>query len=408
MPYHKLIRAKGGFKMKRIVQLAVVMLVAVLILLPGNSKAAGKEIVIGFLNELTGFMAPAGIPGMQGVKTMLEVKGYKVDGRPIKLVVEDTGCEPAQALDKVRKLVEVDKACIIVGPIFGGTHLAIAPYLDKVKVPALTIEGNWESAALDNKWSWIVSGGLIQHNYQEGIYAYKVAGYKTATILFPDYAGGPNFYEGFRRGFTESGGKIVQEQFFPVTTKDFTPYLLALKPADVLAVFPVGEATFAFYKAVNDLKLKIPILGGPDEMGNPAILNMLKGGPPGLLISVPYFYTMNTPGNKEFVKAYQKQWKELPGHTSGSAAAAMQVALEAIRKAGGDTSGPALAKALGTIDMETIRGRITMTPDRVGTVSYSIASVVKKADGTYTYKILKTTKVSCKKVGNKLTYAIQE
>jgi branched-chain amino acid transport system substrate-binding protein len=393
--------------MKRMVQWAVVMLVAVLILLPASSKAAG-EVVIGFLNDLTGFMAPAAIPGMQGAKTMLEIKGYKVDGRPIKLVVEDTACEPAQALDKVRKLVEVDKASIIVGPIFGGTHLAIAPYLDKVKVPSLTIEGNWETMALDNQWTWIVSGGLIQQNYQMGIFAYKDAGYKTATILFPDYAGGPNFYEGFKKGFTESGGKIVQEQWFPVTAKDFAPYLLALKPADVLAVFPVGEATFSFYKAVNDLKLKIPIFGGPDEMGNPAILNALAGGPPGLKISVPYFNTMDTPGNKEFVQAYQKQWKELPGHTSGCAAAAMQVALEAIKKAGGDTSGPALAKALGTTNMETIRGRITMTPDRVGTVPYSVASIVKKADGTYSYKVLKTTKVTCKKVGNKLTYSVSE
>jgi branched-chain amino acid transport system substrate-binding protein len=393
--------------MKRIIQLSAMILAAAIVFVPCESRAA-DEIVIGFLNDLTGFMAPAAIPGMQGAKTMLQIKGSKVDGRPIKLVIEDTACEPAQALDKVRKLVEVDRACMIVGPIFGGTALAIAPYLDKVKVPDLTIEGNWETMALDNHWTWIVSGGLIQQDYQMGIYAYKNAGYKTATSLFPDYAGGPNFYEGFKRGFTESGGKIVQEQFFPVTTKDFTPYLLALKPADVLVVFPVGEATFGFYKAVNDLKLKIRIFGCPDEMGNPAILNALKGGPPGLLISLPYFYTMDTPGNKEFVSAYQKQWKELPGHTSGCAAAAMQVALEAIKKAGGDTSGPALARALGTIDMETVRGRITMTPDRVGTVSYSVASIVKKADGTYSYKVLKTTKVACKKVGNKLTYSIVE
>jgi branched-chain amino acid transport system substrate-binding protein len=398
--------------MKRFVRLAVVLLMAVVILLPllftpCNSQPAG-EIVIGYLTDLTGFMAPPGIPGMKAAKTILNMNGYQVNGRRIKLVVEDSATEPAQAMDKVRKLIEVDKACMIIGPIYGGTHLAIAPYLDKVQVPSLTVEANWEKMALDNRWTWIVSGGLIQHNYPVGAYCYDTLGYRTVSLLYPEMSGGPDFYEGFKRGFTERGGKIVQEQWFPPGTKDFGPYILALQraQADFVQTFAVGEHVFPLYGAVRQLGLKKPIVEAPGESANPAIIKA-NNGPEGLILGTSYLYTLDTPENRKFVAAYQKEWGELPAHVSGAAASAVQVALEALRKAGGDTSGKALAKALGQVDIDTIRGRITMTPDRVGTVPFVIGKVVKGAKGEFTYQILKRYVVACKKEGNKLTYSVK-
>ncbi len=403
---------KGGYEMKRILQLSVVLLVGVLVLFaafftPCHSQPA-KEIVIGYLSELTGFMAPPGIPGMKGAKTMLQLSGSKVNGRPIRLVVEDTATEPAQALDKVRKLVEVDKVCMIIGPVYGGTALAIAPYLDKVQVPNLTVEANWEKMALDNRWTWIVSGGLIQHNYPVGPFCYDTLGYRTASVLYPEMSGGPDFYEGFKRGFTERGGKIVQEQWYPPGTKDFGPYILTIQKgqADYVQTFAVGEHVFPEYAAVRQLGLKKPIVEAPGESANPSVLKA-NNGPEGLVVATSYLYTLDTPGNQKFVAAYQKEWKELPAHVSGAAASAMQVALEALKKAGGDTSGQAIAKALGQIDMDTVRGHITMTPDRVGTVSFVIGKVVKGAKGEFTYQILRRSVVACKKEGNKLVYSVK-
>ncbi len=395
--------------MKRKIYVAIAVLIVMVMLVPTlgtacKPKPAG-EIVIGILNEMTGFMAPAGIPGTQGAQTMIQMAGSQMAGRPIKVVIEDTATEPAVALDKARKLVEVDKACIIIGPLFGGTHLAIAPYMDKVKVPSLTIEGNWETMALDNQWTWIVSGGLIQHNYPFGIYAYDKLGYRTVTAIYPDMAGGPDFYEGFKRGFEERGGQMVQLQLFPAGTMDFSPYILALKPADALFSFAVAAHVFPYYKAVRELGVKMPILEGPGELGNPAVINELGDAVVGVIYTTSYLYPLDTPGNKEFVDAYQKQWGELPAHLSGCAAAATQIALEALRKTGGDTSGEALAKALGETDMDTVRGRITMTPDRVGTMTFPIAEIVK-VNGTYTYKILDTSRVKCERVGDKLTYTV--
>ena len=367
---------------------------------------ASDEIVIGILTELSGFMAPAGIPGMKGVRTAIEVAGSKVAGKPIRVVVEDTGTNPAKAMDKVRKLVEIDKACFIMGPLWAETHLAIAPYLDKVKVPSLTLEANWETMALNNHWTWITNGGLIQNTYPLGIMAHDDLGYKKASAIYPEVAGGPDFYEGFRRGFTERGGTVIQEQVFAPETQDFIPYLINVKKeADVVYEFAVGAFIFPFYKAVRELGFKIPTIEGPGEFPNPEVLKAVGDILVGRRFVTSYFYTLDTPGNKVFVEAYKKRWGELPAHVSGCGYSAGQIALEALKLTGGNTSGEALAKALGGISMDTVRGHITLTPDRVGTLDYSAGEVVK-VEGEYTYKYLKTYSVKMSRVGDKLEYSL--
>ena len=57
-----------------------------------------------------------------------------------------------------------------------------------------------------------------------GGYAAEVLGYKTATSMAIDYAAGRASVEGFAAAFTERGGKMIQEQWIPVGTKDIAPY----------------------------------------------------------------------------------------------------------------------------------------------------------------------------------------
>jgi branched-chain amino acid transport system substrate-binding protein len=270
----------------------------------------------------------------------------------------------------------------------------------------MTIEANWETMALNNHWTWMTNGGLIQNTYPLGIMAHNDLGYKKASAIYPEVAGGPDFYEGFRRGFTERGGTVIQEQIFPPETQDFIPYLINVKKgAEVVYEFAVGAFIFPFYKAVQEVGYKIPTIEGPGELPNPEILKAIGDILVGRRFVTSYFYTLDTPGNKAFVQAYKKRWGELPAHVAGCGYSTGQIALEALRQTRGDTSGEALASALGKISMDTVRGHITLTPDRVGTLDYHAGEVVK-VNGEYTYKYLKTYRVKMARVGDKLEYSL--
>ena len=90
----------------------------------GTAQTAGP-IKIGGLFELTGFLAPIGKEAQQGALIALEQMGGKLLGRPVEFVLEDSATDVNTSMDKMRKLVEVDKVRIIVGPIFGGSQDAM-------------------------------------------------------------------------------------------------------------------------------------------------------------------------------------------------------------------------------------------------------------------------------------------
>ncbi len=395
--------------MKRKISLVITVFMAVLLLVPalatGCKPKPSGEIVIGMIAELTGFLSVPGIPAMQAATTAMDVAGYQVDGRPIKFVVEDGATDPSVALDKVRKLVETDKACLIICPLYAASALGIAPYLDEVKVPMICMIEH-PLQILDHNWVWLTQGTMSQENYPMGIYAYKDLGYRKISLLYPEVSGGAEFMEGFKKGFTELGGQIVQEQAFPPDAMDFSPFILKIvKDADALMTFPVGAQHFPFYKAVGDLGFKLPILEGPSELAAAKVLEATGNVAVGTKFLAEYHYMVDTPGNKEFVDAYQKRWGDFPTHVAGTTYSTMQIALEALRKTGGDTSPEALAKALDEISFNTVRGPMKSTPDRVWTVS-NFAFEVVEANGQPAYKYLETFTVAAKKVGGELELSL--
>ncbi len=145
-------------------------------------KAEGP-IVIGILPELTRPLAPAGIPGMRGATVGFEQGPQQIGGRTIKLVVEDSAGDPAMALDKARKLVESDGASMIMMPLLGSSLAAVAPYIEKAKVPGLAVEGQPRDLYLTQKWLWSGVGSQQQVDYGFGKYAFSELGYKTVDIL---------------------------------------------------------------------------------------------------------------------------------------------------------------------------------------------------------------------------------
>ena len=95
---------------KSLVIFGVLALVLSLLTISDVASAAqqgqGKPIKLGVLIDFTGPMSFAGQPVVDGVKMRLEEAGYKVAGRPIQLVVEDSATDASIALEKAKKMVE--------------------------------------------------------------------------------------------------------------------------------------------------------------------------------------------------------------------------------------------------------------------------------------------------------------
>ncbi|QDP22445.1 ABC transporter substrate-binding protein [Bradyrhizobium cosmicum] len=91
-----------------------------------NEGISATEIVIGTHQDLSGPIKGWGVPVSNGMKMAVEEINAAggVQGRKIRLVVEDSGYDPKKAVLASQKLIERDKIFAMVGPMGSPTVLA--------------------------------------------------------------------------------------------------------------------------------------------------------------------------------------------------------------------------------------------------------------------------------------------
>src|SRR5579863_9425970 len=101
--------------------------------------AEDRPVKIGLLTVKTGPLAQGGFQMEQGVSLFLKHRGNKLAGRPAKLIVADTGGNPAGTKTKAQELIERDQVDMIFGPLAAFELLAISDYAAMHKCPILSL-----------------------------------------------------------------------------------------------------------------------------------------------------------------------------------------------------------------------------------------------------------------------------
>lgn len=385
----------------------ITILVLISLLITSGTTLAAKEkepITIGIITSLTGFLMDPGVCHNQGIQVAIKEAPPTIAGRPIKFVVEDEASDPGTAVNKVRKLVETDKASIIIGPFHGGAVVGIAAYVQKMKVPEIGIYAQPNEIAIKYPWLYCIIGTIPKGGSCMGAYAYDVLGYRTATTLTMDYESGYEFVGGFQDIFSEKGGNVIQKQAYPLGTMDFAPYITALKKADTICRFvSFGPQEMGFQRQLHDFGIDTPVTAPEGQPESSYCIKQYKDLALGITYATPYVWTIDTPENKKFVQNFKKMWDgDVPGAMAAIAYTDVKLALEAIKKTGGDTSGDALTSALDEISFKSAMGPISFK-DRLGENLVYIVTI-EKTGGNYVPKILATYKANAEKSGNKVNY----
>lgn len=372
-----------------------------------TSYAEEKPIKIGFIADFTGPLSEHGIAGKQGAILAMEQANNKLNGRPVELIIEDEASDPAVAMDKARKLVETDKVCMILGPFHGGCAGAVSGYANRVQIPQMSFWYSIANAVMTKaKWSWAPFGTLSAVSYPSGAYAYEKLGYRTVATMGTDYVAGRQFIGGGVTGFKDRGGKVIQEQWIPLGTKDFSSYITVLKEADAVFAWFIGLTVIPGLKQLKEYKVKMPVLlPQSGHSTHPKIMAQMGETCLDIITTDLVAWTIDTPENKEFVASYQKRWNELPGGLAYGGYTGVQMAMAALKKTGGDTSPAAIAKALDGIEFKGLLGTIRFGDARIGNANF-VTYKHAKVNGKIVPEVLATSTVATKKVGKKLVQSL--
>lgn len=349
-----------------------------------EKSASVEPIKIGALLDFTGVVADLGPRFEAGIKLRLEEANYEVAGRPIQLILEDGGTDVNISFDKAKKLIERDKVTVMIGPLMGGIQLGLAPYLDEQRVLNFSLI-NIEFPVLKERSNWIGYPGSTYSAYRTmGYYAYDELGYRTMMTSGSDYAAGYSYLGGVADAFKERGGKIIEQQWVPLGTLDFSPYLVATKNADAVAIFFASAGAVARYITQHrGLGVKVPILVTDISSGlEEDTLQELGDKVLGMKGVDNYCWSLKTPMNEKFVAAFEAKYGRKPGGAELNAYVDTSIILAGLEATGGDASFDKLRPAILGLQIETPQGPTSFTPSGHAVVNRYILEV-KYIDGRY-------------------------
>ncbi len=317
----------------------VVFGMVVALALAGSEVGAQQgPIKIGLIIPLTGVFSSNGRDMANGLSLSLAQVGNKVAGREIQVITEDDQGTPAQSLTKARKLVELDKVDLLMGPLTANSGYALRDYIAEQKIPAIYPIVSADDLTQRSGTPWIIRTGWTssQPNHAFGEYTAKVLKYKRIAAIAYDFAFGWETVEGFQDTFEQNGGRVVVHLWPPIGAPDYSPYLSRI-PRDVDAVYATfsGGDALRFLQQYRGFGLegRIPLIGN-GTLTDEHILFEERDLAKGIITALHYSAALKTQANRDFLRAYVKAYNRVPSYYSeGTYTGALFVikGLEAVR-----------------------------------------------------------------------------
>src|SRR5438105_895893 len=198
----------------------------------------------------------------------------------------------------------------------------------------------------------------------------------------------------------DTGGRIVKKLWPPLTTPDYTPYIVQISGADAIVQGFAGSNPLKFMKQYKDAGLNLPVVAGAPA-GDDALLKSFGDEAIGMISSNFYSNDIDTPSNKKLIDRMVREYGNIPGTYSAGLYIAAMVAEAALEKTGGKTDDrDAFIKALRSVSLtDTPRGPFSF--DHFGNVvgNFYVRRCEKKGD-----KLVNTTVKTYPKVSQFWTY----
>jgi branched-chain amino acid transport system substrate-binding protein len=333
---------------------------------PGPALPVGRDLLtIGVLLPRSTIYPALGGNFLAGMQ--LYFNQATDDTRPaVRLVAEDAGFGRVQALAAAQKLLDTDKAALVVG-LSNPTLVDMLRGLFQTRRAVFLTAGLGENvprAADDSAYVFHHSLGAWQAAWALGRWAATHLG-RRAAIAGSLYDSGYDAPAAFRLGFTAAGGAVTTTQ---------TTHLLANSPAlpavlaqiaatrpDFIYAAYCGPAALDFVRAAQaGPAAGIPLLGSPFLAGETALPTLGKAAL-GIKTALGWTPALDTAENRAFLAAYAKQTGQAADNLALLGYETARLVALALAGAGGDpTRGNQMRAALAAATFTGPRGAVAM------------------------------------------------
>jgi len=327
----------------------------------GMSAHAGQgvskgEIVVGSLQDLSGPIAGFGKQLKNGfimrADEINEAGG--INGRKIKLVIEDSGYDPKKGLLGAQKLVQQDKIFAMIGTLGTGVNMASFQPLAEKDVPNLfPLAAAREMFEPTSKLKFSTAAPYYDQMVMGVKWMAKERGAKKFCVIYQDDEFGLEVFRGAEQGLKDMKQEFAEKTSFKRGATDFSAQVAKMKSAacDTVVLGTIIRETIGTIGTAKKMGWDPQFIGSSaaytdliHKLGGKAMDGLYATFQTG----VPY---MDDPSKnvRDWGARYKAKFNEDPGLFSAYAYAGMDMFYQAARKAGTNLTTESLAHALETM-----------------------------------------------------------
>ena len=361
-----------------------------------SAQAAGNKVVIGDIDDMSGVYSDViGQGGIEAAKMAIEDFGGSVLGNKIELLTTDHQNKPDLGAQKFREWADRDGLTMVLGGSNTGVSIAMATVAKEKKVPFFAIGAAGSSLTGKDCTPYTVHYVYDTTSLGNGTATTMVKqGGKSWFFLTADYAFGTQLQEAAENVVKKNGGKVVGAVRVPLSTSDFSSYLLQAQNsgAQVIGLANAGNDFTNSLKAADEF-------GISKTMKPAALLAFLSDihalglrTAQGLYLTTGRYWDLNDK-TRAFAKRYFAKTHREPTMNQAGYYSATLTYLNAVKAVGSTDPDKVMAQLRKTKidDMFTSDGIIR--PDGLMQHSMYIMQVKKPEESKYPwdyYKLVQT------------------
>jgi branched-chain amino acid transport system substrate-binding protein len=334
--------------------LIVTLLLAACGSAPTGGTASTDPLPIGIAVAQTSNTALLGQDQIDGAKLAEEYfnKQGGVNGRPIKLIYQDTAGDEAGAINAFNALINNAKVVGIVGPTLSQQAFAADKIADQAKVPVLAPSNTAKGIPQIGDYIARVSApvAVVAPNAVQAALDINPNIKKVVVLYAQDDAFSKSETGTFQQTVTSTFKlDLVAVQTFSTKDTDFTKQAsdtIAAQP-DLVIISGLTSDGGNLVKQLRELGYKGLIIGG-NGFNSSKLFAVCKAQCDGILIAQAYSPSADTPINKDFRAAYKAQKQTEPPQLTAQAFTGVQVFVAALSALDKRT-------ALSGMDLATLR-----------------------------------------------------
>ncbi|MBW2411767.1 MAG: ABC transporter substrate-binding protein [Deltaproteobacteria bacterium] len=333
---------------KRLLLIATLLLFAGTIIGPALAADTYK---VGAVFSVTGRASFLGDPEKKTAQMLADKinKAGGINGKKLELIVYDDEGDATKSNLAVKKLINQDKVCVVIGPSLSGLSMAVLPLAEQNKIALISAAASYKIVTDDNgnQRHWVFKVPQSDSMAVEAIYDHmKKKGINKIAIITGTTGFGKSGRGELIRLAPQYGITILADESYGPRDTDMTAQLTKIKGVAPQAIvnWSIGPTQVTVLRNYRDLGMTSIVFYQSHGFGSKKNIELAAGAAEGVYTplgacATPDALPANHPQKQvavEYNKDYTGKYNEPVSTFGGHAWDALGLAVEALQAVGCD------------------------------------------------------------------------